>query len=470
MMKIISKLNVLTYLILYILTAFSIPVHAQQKPNIIFIFIDDMGYSDLSCFGNKEMQTPNIDKLAKQGIKFTNYYDNSPVCSPSRVAAITGTYPSRFHIYSYIDSHEKNKQRGMADYLDSSATTTAKILKQAGYATAHFGKWHLGGGRDVDNAPLPSAYGFDECLTSFEGLGDRVLYRNDALSEQSAKLGHGKITWIEKHEESAILVDRSIDFIERYQHQPFYVELWPDDVHDPYLPDSTWRKQFSYYANNHYKQDFYAVLNNLDKQIGRLIDKLDALHLSNNTLIILCSDNGPTDWPYYYKEGYWPPASADPYRGRKWSLYEGGIRTPFIVRWPGKIKEGSTNDSAIISSIDFLPTILHIAGLSSNQIKMDGEDISTALFNKTFQRQQPLYWEYGRNDYFLKPGNPRFVSPKLAIRAGNWKLLMNDDGTQTELYNLKKDAAENNNIAASNEAVVNKLSSMLLQWRKSLPD
>ncbi len=470
MMKIISKLHVLTYLILYILTAFSIPVHAQQKPNIIFIFIDDMGYSDLSCFGNKEMQTPNINKLAKQGIKFTNYYDNSPVCSPSRVAAITGAYPSRYRIYSYIDSREKNKQRGMADYLDSSAPTTAKLLKQAGYATAHFGKWHLGGGRDVDNAPLPSAYGIDECLTSFEGLGDRVLYRNDALSEQSAKLGHGKITWIEKHEESAILVDRSVDFIERHQHQPFYVELWPDDVHDPHLPDSTWRKQFSYYANNHYKQDFYAVVNNLDKQIGRLIDKLDALHLSKNTLIILCSDNGPTDWPYYYKEGYWPPASADPYRGRKWSLYEGGIRTPFIARWPGKIKEGSTNDSAIISSIDFLPTILHIAGLSSNQIKMDGEDISAALFNKTFQRQQPLYWEYGRNDYFLKPGNPRFVSPKLAIRDGDWKLLMNDDGTQTELYNLKKDASENNNVAASNEAVVNKLSSMLLQWRKSLPD
>src|SRR3954453_9637462 len=254
-------------------SCFTCIAFAQQRPNIIFIFIDDMGYSDLSCFGNKEIKTPNIDRLAKEGIRFTNYYDNSPICSPSRVAAITGSYPSRYRIYSYLDSREKNRQRGMADFLDSSAPTIARNLKQAGYATAHFGKWHLGGGRDVDNAPLPKAYGIDECLTSFEGLGDRVLYKNHDLSAASAKLGQGKITWIEKWQESGILVDRSIDFIERHKDKPFYLELWPDDVHDPYQPDTAWRKQFSYYANNHYKQDFYAVLNNLDKQIGRLIDK-----------------------------------------------------------------------------------------------------------------------------------------------------------------------------------------------------
>ena len=404
-------------LLLLLFICFAVTVTAQQRPNIIFIFIDDMGYSDLSCFGNKEIQTPNIDGLAKQGMRFTNYYDNSPICSPSRVAAITGSYPSRYRIYSYLDSREKNKQRGMADYLDSSAPTIAKKLKQAGYATAHFGKWHLGGGRDVDDAPLPQAYGIEECLTSFEGLGDRVLYKNNDLSAASAKLGQGKITWIEKYQESAILVNRSIDFIERHKNKPFYLELWPDDVHDPYLPDTAWRKNFSYYANNHYKQDFYAVLNNLDKQIGLLIDKLNALDLSKNTLIILCSDNGPTDWPFYYKEGYWPPSNSDPYRGRKWSLYEGGIRTPFIASWPGKIKAGTTNDSSVISSIDFLPTILHIAGVSSTQTeKTDGEDISAALFSKSFNRKKPLYWEYGRNDYYLKPGNPRFVSPNLAIR------------------------------------------------------
>lgn len=457
----------------FIFICFAFVLHnmgeAQNHPNIIFIFIDDMGYSDLSCFGNKEIKTPNIDKLAKEGIRFTNYYDNSPICSPSRVAAITGSYPSRYRIYSYLDSREKNKQRGMADYLDSSAPTIAKTLKSAGYATAHFGKWHLGGGRDVGDAPLPKAYGIDECLTSFEGLGDRVLYKNHDLSEASAKLGQGKITWINKYEESGILVDRSIDFIQRHQNKPFYLELWPDDVHDPYQPDSASHKQFSYYANNHYKQDFFAVLNNLDKQIGRLIDKLDALHLSNSTLVILCSDNGPTDWAFYYKEGYWPPANADPYRGRKWSLYEGGIRTPFMARWLGKIKPNTTNDSSVISSVDFLPTILKITGIQTNKTKGDGENISASLFGKSFTRKAPLFWEYGRNEYYLKPGNPRFVSPNLAIREGNWKLLINDDSTRTELYNLKDDVAENNNVADANPALVKRLSDLLLQWRRSLP-
>jgi arylsulfatase A-like enzyme len=461
--------TILKKILLFFFSFFIISLKAQQRPNIIFIFIDDMGYSDLSCFGNKEMQTPNIDRIAKEGIRFTNYYDNSPICSPSRVAAITGSYPSRYHIYSYLDSREKNKQRGMVNYLDTAAPTIAKVLKQAGYTTAHFGKWHLGGGRDVDDAPLPRAYGIDECLTSFEGLGDRVLYKDHDLSQASAKLGQGKITWIDKYQESGILVDRSIDFIERNKSKPFYLELWPDDVHDPYQPDTAWRKQFSCYANNHYKQDFYAVLNNLDKQIGRLIDKLDALDLSKNTLIILCSDNGPTDWPFYYKEGYWPPSNADPFRGRKWSLYEGGIRTPFIARWPGKIKPGTINDTAIISSIDFLPTIMNIAGLSSVQMKIDGEDISAALFERSFNRKQPLYWEYGRNEYYLKPGNPRFISPNLAIRDNNWKLLMNYDSTCTELYNLKEDAAENNNLADAHPEIVKRLSSVLIEWRKSLP-
>src|SRR3954471_4928315 len=151
--------TILKKILLFFFSFFIISLKAQQRPNIIFIFIDDMGYSDLSCFGNKEIKTPNIDRLAKEGIRFTNYYDNSPICSPSRVAAITGSYPSRYRIYSYLDSREKNKQRGMADFLDSSAPTIARNLKRAGYATAHFGKWHLGGGRDVDNAPLPTAYG-----------------------------------------------------------------------------------------------------------------------------------------------------------------------------------------------------------------------------------------------------------------------------------------------------------------------
>ena len=163
------------------------------RPNIVFIFIDDMGYGDLSVTGNKDVQTANIDRLAAEGLLLEQFYVNSPICSPSRVAITTGQYPARHLINSYLNNRERNRERGMADFLDPKAPAVARAFQQAGYATAHFGKWHMGGGRDVGDAPLPQAYGFDESLTSFEGLGDRILPPG-GLAEQSAKLGRGKIT------------------------------------------------------------------------------------------------------------------------------------------------------------------------------------------------------------------------------------------------------------------------------------
>ena len=164
-----------------------------NRPNVVVIFIDEMGFADPSCFGNPLIKTPHIDKLAVEGIKLTNFYVNSPICSASRVALTTGQYQGRWKIHSYLNTRAGNANRGMADYLDPSAPTTAKKLKAAGYATAHFGKWHMGGGRDVDDAPLPQAYGFDESLVSFEGLGDRIIENNPNAIERARNLGHGKI-------------------------------------------------------------------------------------------------------------------------------------------------------------------------------------------------------------------------------------------------------------------------------------
>ena len=181
------------------------------RPNIIFVLIDDLGYGDFSCTGNKDVQTENIDRLAAEGIRFTQFYVSSPICSPSRAAFLTGQYPARYRMHSSLNNRAENKRRGMPDWLDPNAPSIARTLKQAGYATAHVGKWHLGGGRDVGDAPLPQAYGFYESLTSFEGLGDRLLITGDGLSNQNAKLGNGKITWLEKYELTRAYVDRSID-------------------------------------------------------------------------------------------------------------------------------------------------------------------------------------------------------------------------------------------------------------------
>ncbi len=436
---------------------------ASERPNIIFIFIDDMGYADLSAFGNCELATPNIDRLAHEGIKFTNFYVASPICSPSRVAITTGQYPFRHGIYSYLASSEQNTKRGMDNFLNPEASSLARSMKNAGYATAHFGKWHMGGGRDVGDAPLPQAYGFDASLVSFEGLGDRLLIKGQGLSEANAKLGRGNIRWVEKWERTGIYVDSTLSFIEQHKDSPFYIHLWPGDVHDPFVPKPEWREKFRTYDNNPYKRDFLATLWNLDQQVGRVLEKLDALGLSEKTLVVFTSDNGPTDWPMYYKQYYQPPGSAHPFRGRKWSLYEGGIRMPFLARWPGQIPAGAVDSTTVLHATDLFPTFCKLAGIILPDIKFDGQDMSMALQGKPEVRNQPIYWEYGREDFYLKPGNPRYVSPNMAMRDGEWKLLVNADNTGAELYNLEEDLAETTNLAEEYPDIVKRMSEQIFK-------
>lgn len=441
---------------------------ASDHPNIIFIYIDDMGYADLSCYGNQEMQTPNIDRLAKEGIKFTNFYVSSPVCSPSRAGAITGQYPARNRIYGYIDSRWKNQQRHMADWLDPDAPTMAKTFQQAGYATAHIGKWHLGGGREIGNAPLPKTYGYDKTLVAFEGLGNRVLIRDGGLlNEASARLGQGHITWVDHdYEKTPMFVDTTMAFIQQHQNKPFYVELWLNDVHDPYEPKPEYMKKFKRFANDKYKQQYFATLYEVDVQIGRLLDMLDKTGLSKNTIVFLASDNGPTDWPRYYRDHYCPPGSTAYFRGRKWSLYEGGIREPLLVRWPEHTPAGVVDSTTITSNIDFLPTLFKLAHVPLPDAKLNGEDMSNAWLGKPQKRDHSLKWVYGFNDHFIAPGNPRYRSPDLAIRDGKWKLLINDDGSQPELYNLEKDIAESENIAKQYPDIAKRLSTEVINWWK----
>ena len=437
----------------------------KRGPNIVFIFIDDMGYADPSCFGNPKVQTPQIDRLAVEGTRLTNFYVNSPICSPSRVAVMTGQYPVRWKIHSYLNSRQANRRRQMADWLDPKAPTTARLLKGAGYATAHFGKWHVGGGRDVGDAPLPAAYGFDESLVSFEGLGDRVLFSRKGLSGQSAKLGKGEITFIPKYRSTKTYVDRAIAFMDKNRDKPFYIELFPNDVHDAHVPRPEAAEKFKAVTGNPFEQRFFAVLEELDRQIGRVIDAVDDMGLGERTLIVFTSDNGPTDWPSYYRQGHAPPGYTGPFYGRKWSLYEGGIRRPFIARWKGTIPAGKTNETTVMCGIDLSPTLCHLASVAVDEsIKHDGQDMHEALLGRPVQRSSPIFWQYGKPYSNLQPGNPDYRSPSLAVRDGRWKLLVNPDGSDPQLFDLVNDQGEQNNLLAERLNKANELWAKLRQW------
>mgnify|MGYP001340915791 FL=1 len=443
----------------------------DQRPNIVMVFIDDMGWGDLGCYGNPDIKTPNIDALAAGGIRFEQFYVASPICSPSRVAVTTGQFPARHKINSYLNSRARNAARGMVDFLDPAVPAIARTFQSAGYATAHFGKWHMGGGRDVDDAPLPQSYGFSESLVSFEGLGDRILQaQNHGLSAQSAKLGHGRITYVEKHKNTETYVNRSIDFIRRNQETPFYLHLWLNDVHDPFKPTQLQLERFKQYSDNKYLQQYYAVMDEMDRQLGRLFDHITASGLSEQTIIVVCADNGPTAWARYKREGFDAPGWTGGLRGRKWSLYEGGIREPLIVSWPDKIKPGQVDKTSLVNAVDFFPTFCQLAGIKPPDVDWDGIDFSPALLEKPLQRQKPMYWEYGRNPSYLRPAEPSDRSPVLAVRDGAWKLLMNADGTGVELYNLNQSIDESANLVDVHADVVNRLYKDLMAWKNSLPN
>ncbi len=253
----------------------------KQKPNVILIFIDDMGWADLSCFGNIDAQTPNIDKLASQGICFDQFYVNSPICSPSRVAISTGTYPQRWNITSYLAYRKDNRERGLANWLDPTSPMLARSLQNAGYATGHFGKWHMGGQRDVNEAPAISTYGFDESLTNFEGMGPKLL---PLTKDETGKVGRiweeaeilGPYTWMQRSEITTGFIDAAIQFMQNSKkaEKPFYVNIWPDDVHSPYWPP------FEDYgiAKEAGKRGLYlAVLEAMDRQFGNFLNLLNLM-------------------------------------------------------------------------------------------------------------------------------------------------------------------------------------------------
>ncbi len=440
---------------------------AGMKPNILFVFIDDMGYGDLGCYGNTEVVTPNIDQLAFEGLRFKQFYVNAPICSPSRVGVTTGQYPTRWGISSFIANRAKNLERGVRDHLDINAPTLARSLSNAGYYTAHIGKWHMGGGRDIGDVPYITEYGFDESVTQFEGIGERYLATYETLNlkdstrdleKMSAALGKGEIHWIKRYDFTEVFVDRTLQAIMNAENagKPFYINLWPDDVHTPVEPPPALRGD----GTTHEK--YIGVINELDIQLGRLFDYIkNEPDLANNTLIIVTSDNGPAR----------NVGSSGGLRGEKTNLYEGGIREPFIVWAPGYMStnmKGAVNATTVLAGIDLAPSLIEIAGARKPaNTHFDGLDMSQFLLGYLNEkRTDPVMWQRPPESTGTGRGENY---PDLAIRDGDFKLLMDTDGSNPQLYNIMEDEKETVNLAMTLPSKVLELKLKLLNWYKMMP-
>jgi arylsulfatase A-like enzyme len=442
-----------------LLAALTLPFHTARaagppaKPNILFILSDDMGYSDIGCYGGQFAPTPNLDRLAREGIRFTQYYSPSPICSPSRAGTTTGMFPARWNITSFLQTRAGNRGCEQADFLDPAAPSLARTLKAAGYATGHFGKWHMGGGRDVTNAPHFAAYGFDEHAGTWESPEPHpdITATNWIWSPNDK---------VKRWDRTAFFVDKTLDFLRRHKDQPCYVNLWPDDVHTPWVPSQ--ERLGLYPSGPQDERKFRAVLDEYDRQMGRLFAGLKELGLDDRTLIIFASDNGPL--PSFRG------SRSGGLRGSKLSLYEGGTRLPFIVRWPGHVPDGRVDDQTVVAGTDLFPSVCAIAGVGlPKDVAFDGEDLSGAWLGHPATRAKTLFWEYGRNTNGFAFPKGRDRSPNVALREGDWKLLVNADGSDTQLYDLKADPKESHNVAEKNPDVAGRLKQKALAWRTSLP-
>lgn len=439
----------------------------RKRPNFIMVFIDDMGFSDFSCFGG-DVRTEQVDALAAEGIRFTSFYVNSPICSPSRVALTTGQYPFRWRVSSYLASRKANRERGLAQWLDPAAPVLARRLQEFGYATGHFGKWHMGGQRDVADAPPISMYGFDRSLTNFEGMGPKLLPLTlkpnpdggdpieGRIWADAERLGEGA-KWMQRSEITSGFVSAALAFIDdaREQKKPFYLNLWPDDVHSPFWPPlDKW--------GGSRRALYEGVLDSMDEQLARLFAKVrDDPELRNNTVIMVCSDNG-------HEPG---AGRSEPFRGAKTWLYEGGIRSPLIVWAPGLMRPesiGTVNDRSVFCALDLNRSLYALAGLAPTE-ELDGEDLSGALVGESqASRQAPVFWR-------RPPDRPGFGhgfdedNPDLAVREGDWKYLVNFDGSAPQLYHLREDPSESRNVAESHPDLVTRLDRLVHQWNGRLP-
>jgi len=405
----------------------------QGKPNIVLIMADDMGYGDIGCYGSNYIKTPVLDKMAADGIRFTDYHSNGAVCTPTRAALLTGNYQQRAGLEGVINAQIDKRIYGIAD----AEVTMGEIFQESSYQTGIFGKWHLGYQPEYN----PTHHGFNVFYGYVSGNVDYISHR-DGIGRYD--WWHNTDTCYDKGYVTDLITNQALIFIESNRNNPFLLYLPHEAPHFPYQGRNDKADRSPGLAiemsgtRSDKKQAYKEMVEIMDENIGRVLAKLKELNLDKNTFVFFCSDNGATN-----------QGNNGDLNGFKGTLWEGGHRVPAIAYYPGRIQPGKISDSPLIS-MDVLPTLLNIAGIST-KFKSDGEDFSKVLFSEKEMKERPLFWRYQN---------------QLAVRKGKWKYLKIKE--MEYLFDLEKDLAETTNLKDENPAKTKELASLLKDWGKEM--
>ncbi len=436
-----------TFLTLFALIALCL--QAADKPNIVFILADDMGYGDLGCYGHPRAKTPVIDRLAKQGVRFTQHYSNGTECSPTRTAFLTGRYPQRAgglecaigtgNVGRYDDAIRLASQRQLG--LPAKQVILPSALKPAGYVSGVFGKWHLG----YEPQFNPMEHGWDNF---FGYMGGNVHYFNHRETSELHALYRGRLPVHAEGYMTHLITDSSISFIERNKDTPFFLFVSHECPHFPFQGPKDVKKEIN--KTNWMKPDaetYVAMLEDLDSEVGRLLRVLDKHKLTDNTLVIFVSDNG----------GFSGAANMGPFSGAKSTTMEGGIRVPLIMRWPGKIRSGTVSDQ-VCMTFDLTRSIINLTQAKVPAMQLDGFDLVNHIFKRKPDFSRTLFWRGKRGERTWS-----------AVRDGDLKFVRKTEGqTQEWLFDLSKDLGEKNDLSSARPSQVARLKKLLLNWEKEV--
>lgn len=424
---------------------------APSPPNILFILLDDMGWTDLGCYGSDLYETPAIDRLAEEGMRFTDAYAACTVCSPSRAAVLTGNYPARIHLTDWIHGHARPKAKLLppewTHHLPLEERTFARVLRENGYATAHVGKWHLG-----SEEYWPLEHGFDLNIGGYEkGQPPSYFYPYTRPGSNNPR-----IPTLSGGEEGEYLTDRltdeAIKFIERNANRPFCLYLSHYAVHTPIQSKESWTEHYRervQEGGRHQNPAYAGMIHSVDEGVARLMETLERLNISDNTLVVFTSDNG----------GLMRITTNAPLRAGKGSAYEGGVRVPLIARWPDGVPSGAVS-SEPVTGVDFFPTILEVCGAAPEST--DGLSLAPLFDDPSAQLDRDaIYWHYPH----YHPGG---ASPYGTVRARDWKLVEFFEDDHTELYRVGNDVGESEDLSSKEERRAGAMLDMLQDWRAAV--